>query len=347
MGCCCKKIQGKQNDISKDENNNDKIRENFIDNSSIKEETDLKNENEIRKEEGSELIGQKDKNLNIESLTVKKQMPYEIYLKDYLDENIDDSEVFNKNWYSDIEKDKIMYSKRSIIALIKKEYSPNNKDFKIIYDQSPLMISIKSNGSFITDQYQLTKIVYTSQKSEYPENTSLRMIAKYMLNANERNKWDKSIKSYKIIEGSEEGKEIKCIIHNWMKSPLFLVSERDIVEKRYDFFHEGILYSVESSVNDNYIPLNEDVTRINDIIFIQFLYEKDDEIIYNALTQINAKVSLPQAMINMTLSSKLLTFYKGVIEAINKDYNDGLLIFEDNDGNILENKNINNNIKDE
>jgi hypothetical protein len=347
MGCCCKKIQGKQNDISKDENNNDKIKENFIDNSSIKEETDLKNENEIRKEEGSELIGQKDKNLNIESLTVKKQMPYEIYLKDYLDENIDDSEVFNKNWYSDIEKDKIMYSKRSIIALIKKEYSPNNKDFKIIYDQSPLMISIKSNGSFITDQYQLTKIVYTSQKSEYPENTSLRMIAKYMLNANERNKWDKSIKFYKIIEGSEEGKEIKCIIHNWMKSPLFLVSERDIVEKRYDFFHEGILYSVESSVNDNYIPLNEDVTRINDIIFIQFLYEKDDEIIYNALTQINAKVSLPQAMINMTLSSKLLTFYRGVIEAINKDYNDGLLIFEDNDGNILENKNINNNIKDE
>ena len=253
MGCCCKKIQGKQNDISKDENNNDKIRENFIDNSSIKEETDLKNENEIRKEEGSELIGQKDKNLNIESLTVKKQMPYEIYLKDYLDENIDDSEVFNKNWYSDIEKDKIMYSKRSIIALIKKEYSPNNKDFKIIYDQSPLMISIKSNGSFITDQNQLTKIVYTSQKSEYPENTSLRMIAKYMLNENERNKWDKSIKSYKIIEGSEEGKEIKCIIHNWMKSPLFLVSERDIVEKRYDFFHEGIFYSVESSVNDNYI----------------------------------------------------------------------------------------------
>lgn len=337
MGCCCKK----QKIISEERITN---KDNLIENI----DRDNENEKENLKVEGSELEEKKDMNPKTESLIVKNQMPYEIYLKDFLDEIIDDSEAFNQNWYSDIEKDKIKYSKRSIIAMMRKEYDPNNKDFKTIYDQPPLTIAIKSNGSFITDQYQLTKIVYTSQKSQFPENTSLRMIGRYMLNIKERSKWDKALKSYKVIEGSEEGKEIKCIVLNWMKSPMFLVSERDIVEKRYDFIHDGIFYSFESSVNDDYIPLNEDVTRINDIIFIQKVYEEDDKIIFHALTQMNAKVSLPQAMINMTLSNKLLSFYKGVIDAINNDFKDGVLIFEDNDGNIIENKIKNNNdIKEE
>ena len=57
----------------------------------------------------------------------------------------------------------------------------------------------------------------------------------------------------------------------------------------------------------------------------------------------DAKVSLPQAIINTTLSSKLTNFYKGIVDAVNKDFNEGKLIFEDNDGNIIENNNIEDN----
>ena len=163
------------------------------------------------------------------------------------------------------------------------------------------------------------------------------MIAKYMLNTKERNSWDPQFKLYKVIEGSEEGKEVKCILHNWMKSPMFLVSERDIVEKRFDFFYEGKFYSYESSVNDDYIPLEENVTRINDIICVQSISEENDNIVFRAITQMDAKVSLPQAIINTTLSGKLSDFYKGIINGINKDYEEGNLVFEDNEGNIIEN----------
>lgn len=40
-------------------------------------------------------------------------MPYEIILKDYLDEKIDGTELFDKKWYNNFEKDKIIYSKEA------------------------------------------------------------------------------------------------------------------------------------------------------------------------------------------------------------------------------------------
>ncbi len=48
-----------------------------------------------------------------------------------------------------------------------------------------------------------------------------------------------------------------------MKSHKLLVSERDIIHKRYDFLHNGKFCSFESSVNDDYLSLEENVTRIN------------------------------------------------------------------------------------
>jgi hypothetical protein len=263
-------------------------------------------------------------------------MPYHIELRDYLDEKIDDTEVFDKTWYSDIEKDKIRYTKRSIIALFNKTF--DDTEFKNIHNKPPLTLDVKSSGTFITNKLQITRNIYTAPISSFPKGVSLRMISRYMLNVKERSSWDKSLKSYTIIEGNENGKEIRCIVHNWMKSPMFFVSERDLVEKRFDFFHEGKFYSYESSVNDDYIPLEENVTRINDIICVQSISEENDNIVFRAITQMDAKVSLPQAIINTTLSGKLSDFYKGIINGINKDYEEGNLVFEDNEGNIIENK---------
>ena len=282
---------------------------------------------------------EKSKENEKSALDLKKIMIYELCLKDYLDENIDNSDVFDKKWYSDIEKDKIIYSKRSIIALINQAFDDKNKEFKDIYIKPPLAISIKSTGSFITDQYQVLKNSFTTNKSSFPKNTSLKMISKYMLNAKERNSWDTQFKLYEVIEGSEDGKEVKCILHNWMKSPIFLVSERDVVDKRYDFFHNGRFYSFESSVNDDYIPLEEDVIRINDIIYIQEIYEENENFVFRTMSQMNAKVSLPQAIINSTLPGKILGFFNGLINAMNNDFDEGKLVFEDNDGNIIENNN--------
>ena len=269
----------------------------------------------------------------------KLLIPYEIILKDYLDKKIDGTEVFEKNLYNDFEKNKIIYSKRSIIAFINAAFDDKNKEFKELYNKDPLKISIKSTGSFISDKFQLVRSIYTVNKNIYPPNTSIRMISKYLTYIKERSSWDTQLKSYKIIEGSEEGKEVKCIVHSWLKSPMFLVSERDLVDKRYEFYHEGRFYSCQSSVNDDYYPLQDNVIRINDILFIEELYEENDNIILKAITQMDTKVNLPQAVVNVTLSNKLLDFFNGLSKSMNKDYKEGKLIFEDNNGNIINNIN--------
>ena len=112
-----------------------------------------------------------------------------------------------------------------------------------------------------------------------------------------------------------------------------------MLDKRYSFFHNGRFYSFESSVNDDYIPLEENVVRINDIIYIQEIYEENENIVLRTLSQVNAKVSLPQAIINATLPVKILGFCNGLINAMNNDFEEGKLVFEDNDGNIIENNN--------
>ena len=302
-----------------------------------KEKSDI-NKEEIKKDEMEENKNNDENIIKIEINENEKKnllMPYELILKDYLDEKIDSSEVFDKKWYSDLEKDKIIYSKRSIIAFIKSCFDEKNTEFIQLYNKDPLIIAINSNGTFLSKEFQVVRSIYTVNKSIYPPKTSIRMIAKYLNFIKERSSWDTQLKSYKIIEGTENGSEVKCIVHNWLKSPMFLVSERDIIDKRYEFFYEGKFYSCESSVNDDYYPLEENVTRINDIISIEELYEENENIVLKAITQMNTKVSLPQAIVNATLAKKLLDFYKGLADAMNNDFENGKLVFEDNNGNII------------
>ena len=138
-----------------------------------------------------------------------------------------------------------------------------------------------------------------------------------------------------MIEGNEEGKEVKCLVHNWMKSPMFLVSERDSIEKRFEFCNEGKYYIFESSVNDDYYPLDEDVVRITNFIFIQVIYEENDNIDIEGLTQVDHKVNLPMTVLIPTIPGKTLDYLNGLQGGINKDYEEGNLVLEDNNGNKL------------
>ena len=304
------------------------------------EKSDI-NAEEIKNDERVENKNKDENILKIEINEINEKeknnllMPYELILKEYLDEKIDSTEVFDKKWYSDLEKDKIIYSKRSIIAFIRSCFDEKNTEFIQLYNKDPLIIAINSNGTFLSNEFQVVRSIYTINKSIYPPKTSIRMIAKYLNFVKERSSWDTQLKSYKIIEGSEDGSEVKCVVQNWLKSPMFLVSERDIIDKRYEFFYEGKFYSCESSVNDDYYPLEENVTRINDIISIEELYEENDNVVLKAITQMNTKVSLPQTIVNATLANKLLDFYKALADAMNNDFENGKLVFEDNNGNII------------
>ena len=259
-----------------------------------------------------------------------QKLPYETILKDYLDENIDGTDVFNQKWYSNIEKNKIVFSKRSIIALIKQAFDEKNNEFRELYnDKKSLQISVNSKGSLINNKIQVVRSLYKINKDIYPPKTTIRTIFRYLNFIKERSSWDTGLKQYKILEGSEDGKEINCIVLNWLKSPLPLVSERDIVDKRYEFYHDGKIYSFESSVNDEIYPPRKSITRIYDYMSIEELYEQDNIIYLKAITQLDTKANLPQIAINSTIPKKIAKFYTNLAKAINNDYKKGKLVIED------------------
>jgi hypothetical protein len=64
-----------------------------------------------------------------------------------------------------------------------------------------------------------------------------------------RMKWDKKFKEFYTMENGQ----ICKIVYSRMNRPIFFISERDTIEKRYEFYINGNYYSYTSSVDDNSI----------------------------------------------------------------------------------------------
>jgi len=68
-----------------------------------------------------------------------------------------------------------------------------------------------------------------------------------MYKPDKRKKWDETYKDLKKLEGNDE----VYVIKSTLKSPLFIISERDVIDKRIEFIYEDIYYNFSSSVENN------------------------------------------------------------------------------------------------
>ena len=67
-----------------------------------------------------------------------------------------------------------------------------------------------------------------------------------MNNPETRKGWDKGPKDFINLQGDDENSVFRLCYH----SPFFLISERDCVDKRIQFYHEGLSYDFSSSVDE-------------------------------------------------------------------------------------------------
>jgi hypothetical protein len=87
-----------------------------------------------------------------------------------------------------------------------------------------------------------------------------------MNDSEKRIKWDKTIRKYKIKE------RINSEVYLLQYICKSLVSERDVADKRYNFYANGIYYDFSSSVKDDLIPVEENVIRItNHALLVKFM----------------------------------------------------------------------------
>ena len=76
-----------------------------------------------------------------------------------------------------------------------------------------------------------------------------------MNDSEKRIKWDKTIREYSLKE------RINSEVYLLQYICKSLVSERDVADKRYGFYANGIYYDFSSSVKDDLIPVEENVIR--------------------------------------------------------------------------------------
>ena len=175
------------------------------------------------------------------------------------------------------------------------------------------------DGSFLSKTIPLTKMCFKIPRSDFPANTTVKIIASYTHGSQNRKKWDKGLKEYKIIEGDD----FNGISYAWMNAPIKLISERDLIEKKADFFIDGDFYSFSSSTDDSIYEQVDQVTRIVDYCSIFHISMEDDYFIFKTLSQIDIKSSFAPMAKNL-LPRKLKTWYSDMKAAINKDYEETL-----------------------
>ena len=115
-----------------------------------------------------------------------------------------------------------------------------------------------------------------------------------------RLKWDKLLKNLEILDGKNES---NYVLNSLAKSPTFLMSERDCIEKKFIFKNKegNNIYAICSSVPENLFQMKKDVVRINNYINYYKIVDEGDYLGFYSLNQTDFKMPIPQFLINVTL----------------------------------------------
>ena len=227
--------------------------------------------------------------------------------------------IFPKNYLNNIESSpsfNFEFTRERIISFIEDEIKINTKYVSLV-NQNGFDIYINESGSIFNSEFPMIKMYYKIPKTVFnKKDISVKTIDKYMNDPEKRLKWDKSIREYKIIE--RQNNEV-YLLHYICKSPMIFVSERDIVDKRYDFYVNDIYYDFSSSANDDFVPIDEDIVRMTDHCSVCKIYEENNNFNIISITQVDSKYKLPKAMLSIQLPVKYKEWYDSLINAINEE----------------------------
>jgi hypothetical protein len=225
--------------------------------------------------------------------------------------------VFPSKVYRKDEKEiSLNLSKEKIVEITNKEFLLYN-NYKIFYKKDGLILSSKES-SLLTNKFPLIKMEYKISKNEFKKNINKEDIINTLKDIKNRKKWDENIKEIKIIEEYENS----YLIHTSYNKPIFFISERDILEKKVEFYFNNNYYSYCSSVshelNEKYKE-NKNVVRIFNYISVYKIEEDENYFYFKSLNQIDYKMNVPNNLMNITLPIKIINWYKKLESVVVKE----------------------------
>jgi hypothetical protein len=211
---------------------------------------------------------------------------------------------------------KSIFTKEKMIKFIE-ELINDKTSFTPLINKNGFDIYIKESGSIFSSQFPMIKMNYKIPKSSFTrQNVTVKLIDEYMNDPEKRLKFDNTIRAYKIIE--RINKEV-YLLHYICKSPMIFVSERDVVDKRYDFYEGDVYYDFSSSTKDDLIPLDENIVRITDHCSVCKIFEDNDGFNIVSITQVDTKFNMPPAVMKTQLPTRYKEWYDALVNEINKE----------------------------
>lgn len=230
--------------------------------------------------------------------------------------------IFPHNYLNNTELNKSLnfeFTKEKIISFIEYEIKYDSGYVNLV-NKNGFDIYIKESGSIFNSEFPMIKMYYKIPKTIFnKKDINVKIIDKYMNDPEKRLKWDNSIREYKIFE--RQNNEV-YLLYYICKSPMLFVSERDIVDKRYDFYVNDIYYDFSSSVKDEFVAIDEDIVRMTDHCSVCKMFEENNNFNIISITQVDSKYSLPNAMLSVQLPIKYKEWYDSLIKAINDENKD-------------------------
>jgi hypothetical protein len=120
-------------------------------------------------------------------------------------------------------------------------------DFELLYNQNNLVLHFRKSGSQLTKDLFLAKGMYTMAKTNLKKEITIEYLANILYNPEQRMKWDSSLKVLKKLEDGEEA----YVVRSWMHSPMFMVAEREVIDKRVELYQDGVFYCISTSCPDD------------------------------------------------------------------------------------------------
>ena len=187
---------------------------------------------------------------------------------------------------------------------------------------------IYQNNYFGVTKYKiLKKELYSKRKNNY--NVTLDDFSDVFSEPERRKEWDKNINTFEIFQNfeiSDEDKEkgldkgfLQLQIYN---SPIFGVSQREMVDKKFSIHYNNKLYVYQSSIEENkgyeLIPKKDDIVRAFTLINCAKYSQDDDYLYLNAFYQTDMRIAIPDTFIQMTVPFTINNYYKKSFEFFQK-----------------------------
>ena len=226
-----------------------------------------------------------------------------------LNENIGDDEPLlstDSPLICDYEKNVITFTKNGFIKLFDELWVLDN--FKNVYEKDNLLIEIRYEGTPMNDKFYLIKMIYKLPKAELKYNKDVDSIMDYCYDLSLRPLWDDALKLIEKYEGNDSA----YIVCTWGKSPVFFVSERETIEKRFRFKHGNSTYVMSTSIPLDIYEPKEGVVRFVDFLNLFKVSDEGENIIFTSLNQVDFKMPIPQMLINMTLPMTSRNWYNNI-----------------------------------